>query len=424
MTHAWETWLEGRFSAYLLRCAKGRAHPAAAVARALARLAGDPGSLHQLATLAFLLDPGNHIEALVCDDLPHYLRRVYPRTERVREELRGQVRGRLDWARTIVLRQQTRDMTRAVTTSLRRTFASPELLLLRWLVERIRVAAATLGPSGYARDDLWVARLSRIHAAADACLRYAALRDLPAKRPDAEALRLCNSSRDPAIRRAADVARAHARLLPLPRHEHLRDALARYSLVPYQAETRFELYILLAVMESIDRIWPDATRNDTIIASRRKAVAVWRRKSASLALYYNQGASPGAYSRALRHAYDAPSRLRPDLRLLYWDPGHQAEMLLDAKLSDSLGYLRAAYLKMHGYIADRPHAFKSTARPQAIVLANRPLSRLPHPGDPVVFIAPESCDAGGALDTLLAHWLGYCQSLRAGSNSPTIAAPA
>ena len=63
MSHAWETWLEARFPAYLLRCAEGRPHPAAAVAQALTRLAGDPGSLHQLAALAFLLDPESHVEA-------------------------------------------------------------------------------------------------------------------------------------------------------------------------------------------------------------------------------------------------------------------------------------------------------------------------------------------------------------------------
>ncbi len=238
---------------------------------------------------------------------------------------------------------------------------------------RIRAAAATLGPSNYARDDLWVARL-------------AALRDLPLQRPDAETLRLCDNSRDPAIRRAADITRAHARLLPHPNHEHLRDALARYALVPYLAETRFELYILLALLESIDRAWPDATRHNTIIASRRKAIASWRRGAADLSLFYNQGARPGAYASALRHAYGAPSSLRPDLRLVYRDKGQTIELLLDAKLSDRLGYLRAAYLKMHGYIADRPAAFKSAARPQVIILANRPLTR------PPVF-----------------HWLAHCQ---------------
>jgi hypothetical protein len=409
MSHAWETWLEARFPAYLLRCAEGRPHPAAAVAQALTRLAGDPGSLHQLAALAFLLDPGSHVEALVCTDLPNHLRRAYPRSERVREELHGRVRGRIDWARTLILQQQTRDPARAITTSLRRTFASPELLLVRWLVDRIRAAAATLGPSNYARDDLWVARLARIHAAADTCLRHAALRDLPLQRPDAETLRLCHNSRDPAIRRAADIARAHARLLPHPNHEHLRDALARYALVPYMAETRFELYILLALLESIDRAWPDATRHNTIIASRRKAIAIWRRGSAHLSLFYNQGAQPGAYAGALRHAYDAQSSLRPDLRLVYRDPTQKVELLLDAKLSDRLGYLRASYLKMHGYIADRPAAFKSAARPQVIILANRPLTRPPVPTDPVVFLDPDSCSDGGPLDHLILHWLAHCQ---------------
>lgn len=406
----WETWLEGQFPAYLLRCAEGHPRPATAVARALARLAGDADSLHQLAALAFLLDPGSGVERLVCDDLPAYLRRIHPRSERVREELRGHVRGRIDWGRTLVLRQQTHDPARAITTSLRRSFSTPELLLVRWLVERIRLAAATLGPSDYARDDLWVGRLSRIHNAAETCLRHAALRDLPESRPTLDTYRACQQSRDAAIRHAAGVARDHANLLPRPKLEHLRDALARYSLVPYQPETRFELYILLTLIESIDRAWPAATRKNTLIAANRRAIATWREGHAVLRLFYNQPAERGAYTHALRHAYDARAHLRPDLRLVFEDDRRKVELLLDAKLSSELGYLRAAYLKMHGYLADRPHAFRNDVLPKAIILAERRLIRLPVPTEPVVYLDPTSCHEAGALDTLITHWLAQLLS--------------
>lgn len=51
----------------------------------------------------------------------------------------------------------------------------------------------------------------------------------------------------------------------------------------------------------------------------------------------------------------------------------------------------------------------SAARPQVIILANRPLARPPVPTAPVVFLDPDSCNDGGPLDHLILHWLAHCQ---------------
>ncbi|MCY0989722.1 hypothetical protein OV203_41225 [Nannocystis sp. ILAH1] len=124
----------------------------------------------------------------------------------------------------------------------------------------------------------------------------------------------------------------------------------------------------------------------------------------------NQPAERGAYTLALLHAYDARAHLRPDLRLVFEDDRRKFELLLDAKLSSDLGYLRAAYLKMHGYLADRPHAFGNDVHPKAIILAERRLARPPRPTDPVVYLDPTSCRESGALDTLIIHWLAQLLS--------------
>lgn len=403
---SWETWLAEAFPAYLLHCAEGRSRPALAIARALRHL--DAGDLATLATIAFLLTPEHGVDDLVADVLPRYVRRVYPRTERIQQEVRGQVRGRVDWGRTLVLRQQTGDPTRAITTTQRRTFDTPELRLVRWLVARIHHAAATLSPGAYARDGTWVARVRRIHRGAEELLRAAALRDLADRPLDLATLTTCTHSRDDAIRRAAEVARIYTRLHPPQDHDTLADLLRRYALIPIDEDTRFELFSALALIDAVDRCLPGATRRNALIRPKRQAITTWQIGQVTLRLFYNQAGRPGAYQRALRQAYDIEGSLRPDLRLEYRDargPKRRVELLVDAKRSDSKSYLRAAYLKMHGYLADRPEVFDREVNPKAIVVSLRDLQRPPPAGEPVVFLDPPHSLLGGSLDALLTAWL-------------------
>ena len=403
---SWESWLAAEFPAYLLACAEGHPRPALAIARALRHL--DAPDLGTLADLAFLLAPALRVDELVNDLLPAYLHRVYPRTERIQQEVRGQVRGRIDWGRTLILRQQTGDRTRALTTTQRRTFDIPELRLVRWLVGRIHQAAARLDPSTYARDDTWGARVRRIHRGAEELLRAAAIRELDDRPLDPATLSLGDHSRDQAIRRAAELARMHSRLHPPQDLSLLSQLLDRYALVPLDEDTRFELFTLLAVIDAVDRCLPAVTRKNALIRPNRRAIATWRIGQATLLLYYNQGEPDGAYKRALHHAYAIKGSLRPDVRLVYRDartPDRRVELLLDAKRSHSKTYLRAAYLKMHGYLADRPEVFEREVNPKAVVVALRPLVRKPPAGEPVVFLDPPSCLDNSSLDALVRAWL-------------------
>ena len=83
---AWQNWLEGEFPDYLLACSRGHPRPAHAIDRALRHLGAT--DLSTLASLGFLLG-GSH-------------------------DLEG-IRGRVDWGRTLVLRQQAFDPTLAAT---------------------------------------------------------------------------------------------------------------------------------------------------------------------------------------------------------------------------------------------------------------------------------------------------------------------
>lgn len=317
---AWEAWLEARFAAYLLRAAAVERRGGVDVGPALARLSGTPDALASLGAISFLLDPAHDLMKLVGRLIPQHLDHVAPTMLREDETSRGRMRGRIAWSRTLALRQRTRDPILFSTSVARRTHAASELPLLRWLLERILAATqivhdlARLGDRRAAREG-WSVALAALHQGATECLRHAALRELPDRRPTSDERRICQFSRHEALRAAAAAAARHDLLLPAPVGDVLKDSLSRFALVPFAAERRFEIFSLLAVMEAIDRAWPQASRVDTLISRKRKAIAVWTSGAWRLRLIYDQRSPAGRYSDLLGHYLDVRGVLRPDVRL-------------------------------------------------------------------------------------------------------------
>lgn len=406
---AWETWLEARFAAYLLRAASVERRGGIDVGPALARLSGTPNALVSLGAISFLLDPAHDLMRLVGRLIPQHLEHVAPTMIREDETSRGRMRGRIAWSRTLALRQRTRDPILFSTSVARRTHAAPELPLLRGLLGRVLAAArivhdlAGLGDRRAAREG-WSAALAALHQGATECLRHAALRDLPDRRPTPDEQRICQFSRHEALRAAAAASARHDLLLPVPVGDVLKDSLSRFALAPFAAERRFEIFSLLAVMEAIDRAWPGASRVDTLISRKRKAIAEWTSGAWRLRLLYDQRSPAGRYSDLLAHYLDVRAVLRPDVRLVLHGPERRVELYVDAKLSESQRYLQHSVHKMISYLADRPGSFLPLG-PQGVLVSLAAPRRPPRPDDAVVLIDPAGCTAGGPLDQVVARWL-------------------
>lgn len=413
---AWEVWLEERFAAYLLRAASVERRGAADIARALSRLSGSPNALTSLAAISFLLDPAHDLTRLVGTLIPRHLAHVAPAMIRDDETSRGRMRGRIAWSRTLALRQRTRDPILFATSVARRTYAAPELPLLRWLLGRVLEhidtvhALAGLGDRRAAREG-WSISLAELHQGATECLRHAALRGLPDDRPSLDARRLCQFSRLEALRAAAAAVARHDLLLPRPHEDALKDSLSRFALAPIADDRRFELFTLLAVMEAIDRAWPGANRVDTLISTRRKAVAVWTNGVWRLRLIYDQRSPGGHYSDLLEHYLGLRAVLRPDVRLVLQGPERRVELYIDAKLSDRPQYLRVSLHKMISYVSDRPGAFLPCG-PRGVLVSLLPAAPLPRPDDAVVFVDPAGCSPGGPLDEVIRRWLSGAGAAR------------
>jgi len=404
---AWESWLRQNFAIYLMRMAAGEARPEAAVAHALARLTGSAGALTRLATLGFLLDPALH--RLICAELPLFLGQITPITRRDEHESRGFARGRIAWARTLARRQQARDPLLFVTSIACRSFDSPDLLLLRWLLDRVLAGvdsvAALAGLSApHAHAERWPDTLAALHCAALEAMRHIALRDLPAGPPDHDVRRAASSSRHEFMRAAARALERHDRLLPIPQMSELTGVLAAHALSPTEAPRRFEIYFLMTLAEAIDRIWPAATRRDSLIDPARKDVIVWSLADWSLGLRYDHKSPAGHYSKTLKRAFGLSGVLRPDLWLTLHGPDKTAELYLDAKHSNSDRYLKHSATRMLASLIDRAGVFLPLG-PCGVLLSLRPTDNAPDLDSPLAYIDPSGCAKDGALEVLLRTWL-------------------
>lgn len=204
------------------------------------------------------------------------------------------------------------------------------------------------------------------------------------------------------MRHAARVIDAHDAFLPEPESDRLRDALARFALVPLNDDVRFQVFAMLAIIDCIDSLVAPAPRVDRIVASNRDEIARWEGDGFVLRLHYDQAAENGVHAELMRHYFGSTQPLRPDLRLELHRDGRSRELIADAKRSTSRSYLADAHHKMRGYLADRPHAFAGCV-PKALVMCPAARLGLPRPGDDVVFIGVAG-RADGTLSSALSAW--------------------
>lgn len=400
----WEPWLQQRFAVYLLAHADRSQRPVEDVGRALERLTQSPGALPRLGALAFLLDPAITVEQWLEATLPRYLSRIRVRTERVIETTRGVVRGRPDWVRTQRLQRVSGDRTLFVGSAVLRTLETPELVTVRWALARIRAAATEALGRKAKHSEGWTTRVARFAQAAAIAESHFVLRQVPVRAPTPAERAVAVASSEPAVREAAALLAAHARLVPRPDELALRDSLSRFALAPVNIDVRFQLFALLALLDALGRALPNIIRVDTAIDYDREHVAAWRGADFELRVHYDNGAEEGVHRDLMRHYLHTNRFLRPDLRVVLQRGSAERELILDAKRSSDLGYLAESHHKMRGYLADRPHCFRYEGVKAVIICPGRGLGS-PRPKDDVVFVGHDAGVPGGALEVAVGGWL-------------------
>jgi hypothetical protein len=383
---AWEVFLAESFPGYLLPESSARALSEEAAACFLARLGAPEGQLFVLRAASVISAHLDELRELALSRLPALARDLPPRTVATRQVSEGAVRGRLDVPATLQRRSEGR-LTELVSRALDRRLDRPENVLLKAVVRRLAGVLSTLGGARVVSGAGWGAALPDCEAALRRALAETALRDVADAPVTPVHERAALEARHPAYRLGLRLHRALAEGLDSRSPEVLARAVAAGALLPLADHTRFELAVLLRLMEALERRLEGFVLERTILREGRREVASFEREDgAGVRLHYDQAClDPGPYDEGIRRYFGQRGRLRPDLTVVIAAPGAPPRaVVIEAKLSSDPGYLVQGYREALVYRAE--YAASLSGWPKAILVASSPIAGAPSRADEVIAV--------------------------------------
>ncbi len=399
---SWEDFLRLHFPGYLLPDAGRHELSEEAAIRFLEGLGARPGELAILRAVSLFAAHLEDLDAFARIHLPALVRALPQRTSSEPRSWEGRVPGRLDVAATLRSRMEGRS-TRFTVRALHRSADRPENVLVKAVARRLVAVAGSLVSAGVlARTGWGAAAFTWIRALEDA-LAAPSLRAVADAPITAHHERCALAAAHPAYPRAAALHRAVREGLDDHSPQRIAQAVAEGALLPRDDAARFELAVLLRLVEALaDRLEPlGFTLHRTLILSGRREIADFTRGDRRLRVYYNQAClEPGSYDAGVRRYLGQTGRLRPDVTVIAEAPGQAPRAaVIEAKLSADPSYLAEGFREASLYRAE--FAAQLRGWPKAILVASSPLPGDPRREDDVIAVGWDRWAPASVIDGLL-----------------------
>lgn len=409
----WEELLATVFPGWLLPHSCRRAISPDAAARFLARLTGRSDHLRLLQSTALLSAEREAIARLVHHELPALVRCLPARARVVQRTWEGAFHGRLDLAAT-ARHHAAGHATRFVTRSRRRDLALPEnLLLKRVCIDIMSALELVLDETGASAP--WAAPLREVRGPLRWLLHQTNLRDVPTPpHSTGHQLRAAERAVMPAYHTAALLSRRLTDAFSDHDPEATAALLSRGALWPLNTETRFELAVLVRLVDRLaqalgvadhSRGW--SVEHGLIRPGRDEVVSFQGPQGRCIRVWYNS--APAALLPGRRHAlvqhYLGASRQRPDIVLCRERPGQPPRWaVVEVKCSTQTGYQRSGLDEALLYVME--YGEQLAGWPQAVVVVPDSSPAPVLKSDPVVLQGwsewPHDAVLRGLVDGLLA----------------------
>jgi hypothetical protein len=241
----WEAFLAERFPGYLLPRSWRRALPEEAAARFLERLGGRPEQLLLLRAAGLVSRRSEEIQELALRQLPSLARGLPPRAATARQAWEGRAPGRPDVAATLRCHLEGR-RSRFVTHGAVRAFDRPENVLAKAVARRLCGVLGMLGKAGWGRELAGcIDELNRL-------LEASPLGEIPDEPITGIHEQAALGARHPAYALSARLHRALREGLDEADPAAIARVLAEGALAPLSAPARFELAVLIRLIEAIE----------------------------------------------------------------------------------------------------------------------------------------------------------------------------
>lgn len=399
---AWEDFLRLHFPGYLLPDAGRRELSEEAAIRFLEGLGARPGELGILRAASLFAAQREDLDAFARIHLPALAQALPQQTSSEPRSWEGRVPGRLDVAATLRSKLEGRS-TRFTVRALHRSEGRPENVLVKAVARRLLAVASSLDRAGVLARTGWGAAASAWIRALEEALTAPSLRAVADAPITAHHERCARAAPHPAYARAAALHRAIREGLDDPSPQRIARAVAEGALLPRDDAARFELAVLLRLVEALaDRLEPlGFTLHRTLILSGRREVADFTRGDRRLRVHYNQAClDPGPYDAGLRRYLGQTGRLRPDITVMTEAPDQAPRAaVIEAKLSADPSYLAEGFREASLYRAE--FAAQLRGWPKSILVASSPLPGAPRREDDVIAVGWDRWAPASVIDGLL-----------------------
>ena len=383
----WEAFLRLHFPGYLLPDASLGELTEEAAVRFLEGLGARPGELEILRAASLFAAREADLDAFARVHLPALLSALPQRAQASSQSWEGRAPGRLDVAATLRSRMEGRS-TRFTVHARSRSPDRPENVLVKSVARRLFALAAALARAGVLARTGWGAAASAWAAALASALAAPALRAIEDAPIDAHHERCALAAAHPAYLGAAALQRAVREGVDDRSPQRVARAVAEGALLPRDDAARFELAVLLRLLEALAaRLEPRGfTLHRTLILAGRREVADFARDDQHLRVYYNQAIlDPGSYDAGLRRYLGQTGRLRPDITVVAEAPGEAPRAaVIEAKLSFDPSYLAEGFREAWRYRTE--FAPQLRGWPKAILVASAKLPGEPRREDEVIAV--------------------------------------
>jgi hypothetical protein len=382
---SWEAFLAEHFPGYLLPEAYRRALPEGAAERFLARLGGGPRQLFLLRAASVIAAHADAIRDFALVRLPALRAHLPARAEHVRRVCAGELRGRLDVPATLRLRWAGRPAEIASRVP-RPQRDRPEDTLVEAVAGRLFDVLRELRTAGVLGRSGWGVAVAPCAAALALALDTAPARAARRVPIDARHEEAARASPHPAHTLGARLHRALREGLDDPDPRRIARVVAEGALAPLADHTRFEIAVLLRLVQALAARRPGFALRRSIVVSGRRAVAELEGEGARIGVHYDQAClDPGPYDAGLRRYFGQRGRLRPDITVtVETKEGISRAALIEAKLSVDPDYLAQGFRDAIVYRAEYGGALGGW--PKVILVTAAPRASAPHRDDDVIAV--------------------------------------
>jgi hypothetical protein len=401
----WEVFLADHFPGYLLPEAYRRALPEDVAAHFLERIGGSPRQLSLVRSASVIAARCDDIGELALTQLPDLARRLPRRTEVERRARHGELRGRLDAAVTMQ-RRMTGRLTEIVARAPRAQSPLPEDVLLGAVAARLVTILRELRAAGVIGRTGWGAAVAPCAGAITRALAGTALADPAGEPVTARHEEAARAASHPAYRLALTLHHALREGLDARSPELVARSVAAGALLPLADHTRFELAVLLRLIQALARRPRWTLRRTLVVPGRREVAELEGEGGARIRIHYDQAClDPGPYDAGLRRYLGQRGRLRPDITVVASAPGVTPRAtVIEAKLSEDPGYLAQGYREAIVYRAEYGGAL--TGWPKAILVTAAPIAAEPCREDEVIAVGWDRWVPESVVEALLEEMSG------------------